>query len=55
MAFTWKDPKDIFKGEGIYHLTFRVAGALSLGTIHGRSKEEIAAVVQPLLDAGERE
>lgn len=26
MAFTWKDPKDIFKGEGIYHLTFTVAG-----------------------------
>ncbi len=53
MAFTWKDPKDIFKGEGIYHLTFRVAGALSLGTVKGRTKEEIAAVVQPLLDAGE--
>lgn len=24
MAFTWKDKKDIFKGEGIYHLTFGV-------------------------------
>lgn len=26
MAFVWKDPKDIWKGEGIYHLTFVVAG-----------------------------
>ncbi len=26
MAFQWKDHKDIFKGEGIYHLTFAVAG-----------------------------
>lgn len=26
MAFEWKAPKDIFKGEGIYHLTFVVAG-----------------------------
>lgn len=26
MAFTWKSPKDIWKGEGIYHLTFVVAG-----------------------------
>lgn len=25
MAFVWKEPKDIFKGEGIYHLTFVVA------------------------------
>lgn len=24
MAFEWKAPKDIFKGEGIYHLTFVV-------------------------------
>lgn len=26
MAFVWKAPKDIWKGEGIYHLTFVVAG-----------------------------
>lgn len=26
MAFTLKSPKDIWKGEGIYHLTFVVAG-----------------------------
>lgn len=26
MAFTWKNPKDIWKGEGIYHLTFTVTG-----------------------------
>lgn len=26
MAFEWKDPKKIWKGEGIYHLTFVVAG-----------------------------
>lgn len=26
MAFTWKRHKDIWKGEGIYHLTFVVAG-----------------------------
>ncbi len=25
MAFEWKSPKDIWKGEGIYHLTFVVA------------------------------
>lgn len=25
MAFQWKDPKDIWKGEGVYHLTFAVA------------------------------
>lgn len=26
MAFSWKDKRDIFKGEGIFHLTFVVAG-----------------------------
>lgn len=26
MAFQWKSHKDIFKGEGIYHLTFTIAG-----------------------------
>ncbi len=26
MSFTWKDRKDIWKGEGIYHLTFVVEG-----------------------------
>lgn len=26
MAFVWKDHKDIFKGEGVYHLTFAVVG-----------------------------
>ena len=26
MAFEWKGHKDIFKGPGIYHLTFAVAG-----------------------------
>ena len=26
MAFEWKAHKDIFKGPGIYHLTFAVAG-----------------------------
>ena len=30
MAFTWKSPKDIWKGEGIYHLTFVVAGRRQL-------------------------
>ena len=41
-------------GTGIYHLTFNVASdALKLGVVRGRTKEEIAAVVQPLLDAGE--
>lgn len=53
-TFEWKSDGKIFKGVGIYHLTFRVAcDTLKLGTIRGRSKEEIAAVVQPLLDAGE--
>lgn len=28
--FIWKDPKDIWKGVGIYHLTFVVAGRRSL-------------------------
>ena len=52
--FVWKAPKDIWKGVGIYHLTFNVASdALKLGVVRGRTKEEIAAVVQPLLDAGE--
>lgn len=26
MAFEWRNNKDIFKGPGIYHLTFAVAG-----------------------------
>lgn len=30
MAFTWKDKKDIFKGEGIYHLTFTVVNRVPL-------------------------
>lgn len=30
MAFTWKDKKDIWKGEGIYFLTFVVAGRQKL-------------------------
>lgn len=30
MAFTWKKPKDIFKGEGIYHLTLAVNGRVPL-------------------------
>lgn len=30
MAFHWKDPKDIWKGEGIYHLTFVIAGRYPL-------------------------
>lgn len=30
MAFVWKDSKDIFKGEGIYHVTFAVEGRLPL-------------------------
>lgn len=30
MAFTWKDKKDIWKGEGIYHLTFVVTGRQKL-------------------------
>lgn len=30
MAFSWKDNGKIFKGEGIYHLTFNVAGKRSL-------------------------
>lgn len=53
-SFVWKSDGKIFKGVGIYHLTFNVAcDELKLGVIRGRSKEEIAAVVQPLLDAGE--
>ena len=52
--FVWKTDGKIFKGVGIYHLTFNVANdALKLGVVRGRTKEEIAAVVQPLLDAGE--
>ena len=49
--FVWKAPKDIWKGVGIYHITFVACDSLKLGTICGRTKEEIAAVVQPLLDA----
>ena len=30
MAFTWKDNGQIFKGEGIYHLTFVVSGRRAL-------------------------
>lgn len=30
MAFTWKDKKDIWKGEGIYHITFVVTGRQKL-------------------------
>lgn len=30
MAFVWKDPKDIWKGEGIYHLTFCVVNRVAL-------------------------
>lgn len=34
MAFTWKDKVDMYKGEGIYHLTFVVANRKSmLGTL----------------------
>lgn len=34
MAFTWKDRKDIYKGEGIYFLTFVVVGRKGmLGTL----------------------
>lgn len=52
--FEWKSDGKIFKGVGIYHLTFNLASdVLRLGIIRGRSKEEIAAVVQPLLNAGE--
>ena len=52
--FTWKSDGRIFKGVGVYHLTFRVAAdGLRMGTLVGRTKEEIADVVQPLLDAGE--
>lgn len=52
--FEWKSDGNIFKGVGIYHLTFNVAcDSLKLGTVRGLTKEEIAAVVQPLLDAGE--
>ena len=52
--FEWKSDGKIFKGVGIYHLTLNVAcDALKLGVVRGCSKEEIAAVVQPLLDAGE--
>ena len=54
VEFEWKSDGKIFKGVGIYHLTFNVAcDSLKLGTIRGRSKEEIAAVVQPMQDAGE--
>ena len=30
MAFRWKEPKDIFKGEGVYHLTFAVVNRIPL-------------------------
>lgn len=30
MSFVWKDRKDIFKGEGIYHLTFAVNNRVPL-------------------------
>lgn len=30
MSFEWKDRNSIFKGEGIYHLTFAIAGRLPL-------------------------
>ena len=34
MAFKWKDPKKIWKGEGIYHLVFVVVGRQPLlGTL----------------------
>lgn len=34
MAFTWKERKDIFKGEGIYHLTWAVVNRVPLlGTL----------------------
>lgn len=34
MAFVWKEPKDIFKGEGIYHLTWTVVNRVPiLGTL----------------------
>lgn len=52
--FVWKSDGKIFKGVGIYHLTFRVASdRLRLGKVVGRTREEIAAAVQPLLAAGE--
>ncbi len=38
MAFTWKDRKDIFKGEGIYHLTFVVV-----------NRAPILGMLEPLL------
>jgi len=50
--FEWKSDGKIFKGVGIYHLTFRVASdKLRLGTINGKSKEEIAAAVGQITKA----
>lgn len=41
MAFQWKDYKDIFKGEGIYHLTFAVVGRRPLlGRLVGIAPQE---------------
>lgn len=47
MAFQWKGHKDIWKGEGIYHLTFAVAGRRPLlGVVKGLSAEEIDHVAR---------
>lgn len=44
MAFVWKEHKDIFKGEGIYHLTFVVVGRRPL---LGRLVAEFPDVSRP--------
>ncbi len=55
MAFKWKGHKDIWKGEGIYHLTFAVAGRRPLlGVVKGLTAEEIDHATQMTVGAGER-
>ena len=40
MAFVWKDRKDIFKGEGVYHVTFAVEGRVPLlGELQGLASD----------------
>lgn len=50
MAFSWKNKKDIYKGEGLYHLTFAVVnrvpllGTLTKNKTQGTAQEHIARV-----------
>lgn len=52
MAFSWKGHKDIWKGEGIYHLTFVVAGRRRvLGEIKGVPKAFITVELSNTINA----